>query len=86
MRKFHGWLLLVAVTCSKFCERRFYAQGFDIEGDSESCFCADRVKKSPPEPLEITLQWKRSVPEDDRKAVITELPGPVSPRWDVDDE
>jgi hypothetical protein len=53
MGKCQGWILLI--TCAEVCAKLYYSAGFDIEGAKDECFCADRVKKSQPLPLDITL-------------------------------
>ena len=65
MRKFHGWLLLVPLTCAQICEKHFYAAGFDIEGSKLECFCADRLRKDAPIPLALTLKWVHPKKKED---------------------
>lgn len=52
----HGWIALL-VLCASFCRAHYYANGFPIEGDKRSCFCADVVSKSTPIPFVFTLRW-----------------------------
>jgi len=48
-------MFAVLVSCVSFCQGLFYAEGFEIEGDKKSCFCADKSKESKP-PLDLTLR------------------------------
>jgi hypothetical protein len=76
-------MISVLVSCFVFCKLQYYEVGFSHK-DPKYCWCAEKVKKDTPTPLEINLQWKPSIPEENRKAdlpVITSFP-----RYEIDGE
>lgn len=75
-------MYLLLVSCATLCASHLYPKGFD-HPDKRYCFCADIVEKDAPQPMEITLQWKREIPPEERKAEISEPIGPPFPRYNL---
>lgn len=46
----------IVVSCLYLCKSLYYANGFEIEGDKKSCFCADLISKESKPPLDLTLR------------------------------
>lgn len=63
--------LLVLGFCASFCQERFYPYGFEIPSDKTSCFCGERVPKSTPSALVLTLFWNPRVDKEDRHAIVS---------------
>ncbi len=73
---------VLLVSCATVCASHLYI-GWADHPDRKKCFCGvEVVDKSAPPPMPITLQWKPSIPEEDRKAEISEPV--ISPRWRID--
>lgn len=73
------WVFVVL--CSTFCRAHYYSAGFPIDGDASACFCADRVPKSTPIPLELHL----TLPPIFRESTILKDTRPFF-RYDLDKE
>lgn len=74
-------MITVLFTCSSICLSHYYAKGFD-HPNPNYCYCADKIGKKDPLPLEINLQWKRSIPHDLQKADVSETPR-YFPRYQI---
>ena len=57
-------MFAVLVSCVSLCQGLFYAEGFEIEGDKKSCFCADKISRDTDPPLPLTLKLPKKYFED----------------------
>lgn len=76
------FVIAVLLTCSSICLSHYYAKGFD-RPNPNFCYCADKIGRKDPIPLEINLQWKRSILPEDRKAEVSEPTYPQFPRYQI---
>lgn len=54
----HWQRIALLILCASFCRQQFYLGGFERKNDPENCYCFERLPKSTPVPLPITLFYR----------------------------